>query len=234
MPLNLFTRRNSHATYLQCTLGGRGFQLGQKSEFTVTFVLARLSISSETTVLTQAETAHLVRRVQRGDRAAFTALVKGCLRAGYVTALSVVSRPADAEDVAQDAFLKAFEHIDNCREPEHFVAWFLQIVRNRAFNWLEGRRLRDVPADGARILEFSSASAESAGMRQALLAALEALEPRQREVVLLHDLENWTHPEIAMALGISEVGSRQHLFRARQLMRAKLGDGAPLEEKHGP
>jgi RNA polymerase sigma factor (sigma-70 family) len=71
-------------------------------------------------------------------------------------------------------------------------------------------------------------------MRQALLDALAALEPRQREVVLLHDLENWTHPEIAAALGISEVWSRQHLFRARQLLRAKLGAGPRCEENHGP
>ena len=168
-------------------------------------MLARLSISSKTNVLTQAETGDLVRRAQQGDREAFAALVKGYLRAGYVVALSVVSRPADADDVAQDAFLKAFERIDSCREPEHFAAWFLQIVRHRAINWLESRRLRDVPADGAKILEFSTAPAESAG-----------------------------HPEIAVVLGISEVWSRQHLLRARRLMRAKLGVGAPAGEKHGP
>jgi RNA polymerase sigma-70 factor (ECF subfamily) len=204
------------------------------SDFAVTSTPARLSTRSKTTVLTQTETADLVRRAQQGDREAFTALVKGYLRAGYVVALSVVSRPADADDVAQDAFLKAFERLDSCREPEHFAAWFLQIVRHRAFNWLESRRLRDVSADGAKILEFSTTPAESAGMRQALLSALAALEPRQREVVLLHDLENWTHPEIAAALNISEVSSRQHLFRARQLMRAKLGATAPSEENHGP
>jgi RNA polymerase sigma-70 factor (ECF subfamily) len=196
-------------------------------------MLARLSIPSESTVLTQPETANLVRRAQGGDQNAFSALVKGYLRAGYLVALSVVSRPADAEDIAQDAFLKAFERIDSCREPEHFSAWFLQIVRNRAFNWLESRRLRDVPADGAKVLELITAPTEFAGMRQALLAALDTLDPRQREVVLLHDLESWSHPEIAAALGISEVGSRQHLFRAHQLMRIALGGGAPLEENHG-
>jgi RNA polymerase sigma-70 factor (ECF subfamily) len=195
-------------------------------------MLARLSISRTTTVLTQAETAEFVCRAQRGDRAAFAALVKGYLRAGYAVALSVLSRPADAEDVAQDSFLKAFERIETCREPEHFAAWFLQIVRNRAFNWLESRRLRDVSADGAKVIEFSTTPAESAGMRQALLDALAVLDPRQREVVLLHDLENWTHPEIAAALEISEVWSRQHLFRARQILRTKLG-GVPLEENHG-
>jgi RNA polymerase sigma-70 factor (ECF subfamily) len=194
---------------------------------------ARLSPLRITTVQTKAETAELVRRAQQGDPHAFTALIKEYLRAGYAVALSVLSRPADAEDVAQDSFLKAFERIETCREPEHFAAWFFQIVRNRAFNWLESRRLRDVASDDAKIIEFSTAPVESAGMRHTLLVALAALEPAQREVVLLHDLENWTHSEIAAALGISEVGSRQHLFRARQLMRAKLSGGTPSEEHHG-
>lgn len=184
-------------------------------------------------MLTQAETAELVRRAQRGDSAAFTALVKGYLRAGYLVALSVLARPADAEDVAQDSFMRAFENIDSCRDPERFAGWFLQIVRNRALNWLESRRLRDVSPDGAKVIELFTAPAQSVGMRQALLEALSTLEPRQREIVLLHDLENWTHAEIASALGISEVLSRQSLFRARQNMRAKLGGAAPLEENHG-
>ncbi len=185
-------------------------------------------------MLSRSETADFVRRVQRGERMAFTALVKAYLRPGYAVALAVVTRPADAEDIAQDAILKAFERIDTRREPEHFAAWFFRIVRNHAFNWLEGRRLRDVCADGAQVLEFSTFPPTSAGMRHALLAALAALDPRQREVVLLHDLEDWTHPEIATALGISELLSRQHLFRARHTMRTRLGTGQPLEERHGP
>ena len=61
-------------------------------------------------------------------------------------------------------------------------------------------------------------------LRRKLVAALEQLTPVQREVVLLHDLESWTHAEIARALEISEVMSRQHLFVARKAMREWLGD----------
>jgi RNA polymerase sigma-70 factor, ECF subfamily len=184
-------------------------------------------------VLTQEATADLVRGALRGDSGAFTGLVRAYLRPAYSVALSVVRRPTDAEDVAQDAFMKAFASLDTCREPEHFAAWLFQIVRNRARNLLDSRRLRDVAADEGKVLDFASPSPESAGMREALLAALSDLDEEKREVVLLHDLENWTHAEIAQALHISEVLSRQRLFRARQLLRARLdGDAAQQTEEH--
>jgi RNA polymerase sigma-70 factor, ECF subfamily len=179
-------------------------------------------------VLTQQDTAALVRRALRGEPPAFTDLVRAYLRPAYSVALSIVRRPMDAEDVAQDSFMKAFSSLETCREPEHFAAWLFQIVRNRARNLLDSRRLRDVAPDQSKVLEFASPTSDSAGMRDALLAALGELDEQKREVVLLHDLENWTHAEIARALNISEVLSRQNLFRARQILRAKL-DGHSTE-----
>jgi RNA polymerase sigma-70 factor (ECF subfamily) len=172
--------------------------------------------------------ADLVDRVRRGEAEAYAGLVRAYLRPAYAVALSVVGRPADAEDIAQDAFLKAFAAIDTCHAPEHFGAWLFQIVRNRARNFLESRGLREVVTDGRRVLEIVLMPPESAGMREALLSALADLEVEDRQVVLLHDLERWTHAEIAQALAISEVHSRQRLFRARRAMRVKLdGQGSP-------
>jgi RNA polymerase sigma-70 factor (ECF subfamily) len=184
-------------------------------------------------VLTREATADLVRRALRGEREAFTGLVQVFLRPGYSVALSIVGRPMDAEDVAQESFMKAFASLESCREPERFAAWYFQIVRNRARNMLDGRRLRDVAPGGARILELVSLASETAGMREALLSALDALDEEKREVVLLHDLESWTHAEIAQALNITEVHSRQHLWKARQILRAKLdGDSSLHGEEH--
>jgi RNA polymerase sigma-70 factor, ECF subfamily len=185
-------------------------------------------------VLTQEATAELVRRALRGEAEAFTDLVRAYLRPAYSVALSVLGRPADAEDIAQDAFMKAFASLESCREPEHFAAWLFQIVRNRARNLLDSRRLRDVASDEGKVLEFARPAPEAAGMRDALLSALAELDDDKRSVVLLHDLENWTHAEIAQTLNISEVHSRQHLFRARQILRTKLdGDlSKPTEEHH--
>ena len=185
-------------------------------------------------MLADQATAALVARAQRGESAAFEALVRAYLRAAYSVALAVVGRPADAEDVAQDAFLLAFERIDSCREPARFAGWLLQIVRNRGRNWLDRRKWRDVPAD-PRVAERSVVASSSGdpSLRERLLRALELLDSVQREVVLLHDLEGWTHPEIAAALGMSEVMSRQHLFQARRQLRAQLGARASAGEDHG-
>jgi RNA polymerase sigma-70 factor (ECF subfamily) len=174
----------------------------------------------------------LVRRVQAGDPDASARLVQMFLRAAYLTALSIVTRPSDAEDVAQDAFMVALERIDSCREPARFAGWFLQIVRNRALNWLARRRLRDVVADDRRPVAQSDAAVPgSPRLKQQLLAALGELTETQREVVLLHDLEEWTHAEIADALGMSEVMCRQHLWNARRKLRVQLSAHAPAEKK---
>ncbi len=182
-------------------------------------------------MLDGATTAELVLRARRGDAAAFAELARAYLRPAYSVALAVVGRPADAEDVAQDALMAALERIDDCREPARFAAWLLQIVRNRGRNLLDRRRLRDVPADEPPEV----AGPAPVGDRVAhdrLLAALAELAEVQREVVLLHDLEEWTHAEIAGALGCSETMSRQHLFQARRRLRARLADEVP-EVSHG-
>jgi len=176
-------------------------------------------------------TAVLVGRAKRGDRDAFAGLARAYLRASWAVALAVVGRPADAEDVAQDALLAAFAKLDTCREPRRFAAWLLQIVRNRARSWLDQRRLRDVPAvEPSPLPDPAGSPAVEPGVRGRLVAALALLTPMQREIVLLHDLEEWTHAEIAGWLSISEVMSRQHLFQARRVLRERLAPDAPRED----
>jgi RNA polymerase sigma-70 factor (ECF subfamily) len=175
-------------------------------------------------------TAELVDRARRGEAEATTTLVRAYLRPAYSVALAIVGRPADAEDVAQEALVTAFERIHTCREPSRFAGWLLQIVRNRARNLLDWRRLHDVHPEPDHVPEPSvEARVEQVGMRKRLLDALAQLPPVQRETVLLHDLEGWTHAEIAAALKMSEVMSRQHLFQARQVLRTKLVDDDPSE-----
>lgn len=185
-------------------------------------------------MLDQNATAALVVRAQRGDGTAFAELARAFLRAAYSVALAVVGRPVDAEDVAQDALVTALEKIGSCREPDRFAGWLLTIVRNRARNLLESRRLREVPGDSpGEPPRDDSSGVERLGLRGQLLAALSELGDVRREVVLLHDLEEWTHADIAAALGMSELMSRQHLFQARRALRESLRDEAPAEVKHG-
>jgi len=169
----------------------------------------------------------LVTRAQRGEPAAFEALARRFLRPAYAVALPIVKRPSDAEDVAQEALIIACERVGTCREPARFAAWLFQIVRNHARNWLARRRLRDVGAEPAAAEQPDTGPAPDAhAFRSQLLAALEELGEAQQQVVLLHDLDGWTHQEIADALGISVVMSRQHLFQARQRLRAGFAPNA--------
>lgn len=164
--------------------------------------------------------ADLVVRARRGEAGAFDQLVRRHLRAAYAVALAVLGRPSDADDIAQEAFVTALERLDDCRDPARFSGWLVQIVRNRALNALAKRKLRD-PTD--EIGDHAVVSiAGDVVLRGRLLAALGTLSPVQREIVLLHDLDGWTHAELADALGLSEVHCRQHLFTARRALRALL------------
>ncbi|MBK8229299.1 MAG: RNA polymerase sigma factor [Candidatus Eisenbacteria bacterium] len=171
--------------------------------------------------------AELVARARKGDGAGFDALVRRHYRAAYAVALAVLGRRDDAEDICQEAWIRVLERIDDCRDPSRFVYWMLQIVRNRARNHLAYRKVRH-----ASSLEETPehAAPTTAGsdvlLRGRLEAALGELTEVQREVVLLHDLEGFEHREIGESLGISEVMSRQHLFRARQQLRGILGERA--------
>lgn len=173
-------------------------------------------------------TAGLVQRSLAGDGRAFEALVRAHLRAAYAVALAVVRVPAEAEDVAQEAFVVAYEKLHTCREPARFSGWLMHIVRNHAHNHHAQGRVRQAHAAGHQERAVTeNAAANTVGVRERLLAALGHLPPRQAEVVLLHDLEGWTHGEIAQALELTETNSRQLLFTARQRLREVLADDAP-------
>lgn len=178
--------------------------------------------------------ARLVERARAGDAAAFDGLVRRHVRSAYAVALGVLANPHDAEDACQDAFITALERLEQCREPERFAAWLLQIVRNRARNNLRAERARPVTALDPTVLHSAdpgpAADAERAQLRDGLLAALSQLTEVQREVVLLHDLEGWRHGEIGDLLGIAEGTSRYHLSVARRALRPLLRPLASEEE----
>ena len=175
--------------------------------------------------------AVLVERARRGDAEAFEALVRRHYRAAFSVALSQLGDVMDAEDVVQDAFIRALERLDDCI-PERFLGWLLTIVRNRAHNYRDYRRVRASSPLDAVAAESSldtAREAEQGQLRTLLEEALTTLTPTQREVALLHDMEGWKHREIAEALELSEVTSRQHLFNARRLLRERLGANALKE-----
>jgi len=171
----------------------------------------------------------LVARAREGDAAAFDTLVRRYYTAAFGVALSILGRQADAEDVCQDAWVRALEKLDTCRKPDRFVFWFLQIVRNRARNLLDSRRVRATePLESEALAgsEDPKQDLERERLRARLEKALSGIPEIQREIVLLHDLEGWNHRDIAESAGISEVMSRQQLFQARRRLREILGADA--------
>lgn len=176
---------------------------------------------------TERSDAALVQGVRRGDREAAAALADRHLRGCRAVALAIVGEIAAAEDVCQDGFVYAMAHIDDCRDPARFGAWLRQIVRSHARNHLrDEKRDRVVPL--ASVAEPAARAspardAELAEIRERLLTALATLPEERREVVLLHDLEGWTHREIAERMDLPAGTVRSHLHLARKALRALLG-----------
>lgn len=166
-----------------------------------------------------------------GESRAFSELVRRYQRAAYLVALGVTRRHADAEDVAQEAFMVALQRLEECRDPDRFAGWFTTIVKNRARNLLRREQLREgepVPFQVPSKIPGPDRETARAELRGTLSDALGALSPLQREVVLLHDLEGWKHREIAERLDMPSGTVRSHLHFARRRLRELLGGRVDL------
>jgi RNA polymerase sigma-70 factor (ECF subfamily) len=168
----------------------------------------------------------LVAQARAGSRAAAGELVRRYLSGCRATALAIVGDITVAEDACQDGLVYAMAHLHDCRQPDRFGAWLRQIVRSHARTLARReRRARSVPLEGAQDLADRARASEAAErneVRRALLAALATLSEVRREVVLLHDLEGWTHREIAERMELPEGTVRSHLHLARQALRKLL------------
>jgi RNA polymerase sigma factor (sigma-70 family) len=174
--------------------------------------------------------AELVAHVLAGDATAFETLVRRHFRACFAVAMARLRDADEAEDVCQDALVRAYEWLADCRDPSRFGRWLLRIVRNRALRRVAYETVRRaVGLDRAEAQAGGSTPEEAAvhaELRHALAGALAQLRPVAREVVLLYDHEGFAHREIAERLGISEAMSRRHLSDARARLRRIL-------ERHG-
>lgn len=189
-----------------------------------------------------AEDAALVERVRAGDADAFNQLARRHIKAVHAAALSVTGEGSDAEDVVQDAFVIALERLDDCQPAEKFRPWLLTITRNRALDLLRRNKVRRYEpidtADGTNDSVSASSAptplkhAELADMRAHLEAGIATLTPVRREVLLLYDLEGWSHAEIAEHLQLAVPTVRSHLFLARRDLRARLSPELYTEHDH--
>ena len=128
-----------------------------------------------------------------------------------------------AADIAQDVWIQIFRALPGYRGDSQFGTWVHRIAVNRTLNALRKiRRLAKVEVD----IEDDSASVDQDSERSLLAATIEEatqkLSPGAREVFLLHDVQGYTHEEIAQELGITSGGSKSQLFKARAKLRRLL------------
>src|SRR5215211_3102743 len=138
----------------------------------------------------------LVAAAQRGDAGAFAKLVQRHQRRAYAVARSIVLSHEDAEDAVQEGFLPAFRALDRFRLGQPFGAWLHRIVANAAFDSTRRRKVRDADELPETVASPFRDPAEADDLRLRLQAALSRLSPRQRSVIVLHDVEGYKHAEI--------------------------------------
>jgi len=160
----------------------------------------------------------LVRRAMDGDREAFSDLAVTHWRRLLALARSIVA-DLEAEDVVQDALIKAWRKLGSLREEKAFGAWLTRIVANTAVANARRRRFFE-PIDGVAVATMGS----SVDHRIDVDRLLVKLPPRQRAVLHLTSIEGMTDHEIGDALGISKSSVRVHRLRARRRL-AEIVDG---------
>lgn len=177
----------------------------------------------------------LVTAAKAGDAAAFEELVNRYERKIFRLTMNITRNREDAEDAMQDAFMKAFSHLDRFHEDSRFYTWLVRIAANEALMRLRKRRPNQFSLDEPIESEddFVPQQIEDWGpspeqrfaqteMRDILRGVIEELPPDFRVVFLLRDVEGLSTEETAETVGISEAAVKSRLLRARLKLRQKL------------
>jgi RNA polymerase sigma-70 factor (ECF subfamily) len=177
-----------------------------------------------------------IQLVRGGDAGAFCELIRPYGRRLYLKTLSIVGNDADAEEVVQNALLKAFNKISQFRQEASFYTWLFRITVNEARMWLRSSRRHihesldnnNEDGEGQLVREIGDSREgpfevlEKKQVRLAILKALRRLSACHREVVVLRDLHLCSISETARILAISEINVRSRLRRGRVQLRRAL------------
>ncbi len=189
----------------------------------------------------------LLRRIRDGEHECFYELIRPYERRVYAAAYAILRNEAEAEDVAQEAVLKAFANIRRFRGEARFSTWLIQITVNEARMRIRKARphlmqsLDEVPDDEGNYTpqdfadwrEIPSEALERKEVREKLAEALASLGQIYREVFVMRDVQHRSIDETAKLLGISTASVKTRLLRARLMLRDLLapGLGGPWSSK---
>jgi RNA polymerase sigma-70 factor (ECF subfamily) len=180
----------------------------------------------------QARERTLLERARRGDMEAFDALITPLLPRALALARRFMRQSQDADDVVQDACLRVLDRIHQHDGQHAFAPWFFKILVNLALNAQQVRKRRDhEPLSDVTVLPRDAPAdvAVRAEIRDRFAAAVGTLPPRQRQIVMMHEVDGWAATEIAEVLSLSAATVRWHLHEARRTLRQAL-DG--LQSSH--
>jgi RNA polymerase sigma-70 factor, ECF subfamily len=184
----------------------------------------------------------LVDRFKQGDQSAFEQMVTRYWDRIYAMVNQLLRNPQDAEEVTQDAFIRAHRGLVNFRGESAFSTWLYQIATNLARNryWYWWRRRRDktisfdqpLSADKettlVEVFPADMETPEDATVTQEFVnriaECMNRLSPKHREILVLRNVQNLSYEEIAEILGISVGTVKSRIARARESLRAKMGD----------
>lgn len=180
---------------------------------------------------TQYQNIHqdLIDRCRKGDTKAQFELYKVYYKPMYNISLHMVGNATEAEDVMQEAFLKAFTKIDTYEGVVSFGAWLKKIVINRSLDFLKKRKVKfeeineKIPDEEPEGIVISEVHMEK------LKRAIQQLPDGYRVVLTLYLLEGYDHEEIAQILGITNVSSRSQYMRAKLKLREMLKEEEMFE-----
>jgi RNA polymerase sigma-70 factor (ECF subfamily) len=169
-----------------------------------------------------------VRRARKGDSNAFAALVRAVQRPVYGLCLRLLRNEAEASEVAQETFLRAYQNLDRYDDTRPFDLWVLTIARNLCLDLLRRRsKLQTEDVDEhAQALPSGEASVEEHAMvrqeRQSLEDAMATLSVDDREVLALYYVQKRTTKEIAQVMNVAPGTIMARLFRAREKLRTRM------------
>jgi RNA polymerase sigma-70 factor (ECF subfamily) len=180
----------------------------------------------------------LVRKAQRGDLKAYDELVQRYQERIYATVYHMTSNHEDANDLAQDSFIKAYRALKSFKGGSSFYTWLYRIAVNKTINFLKQRKnrthmsLNDLDINTENNPDLVALISEKTPRRDAglkelqekLNAALLKLSEPHRLVVVLHDVQGQSHEEIAEIMDCNIGTVRSRLFYARQQLQSLLAD----------
>lgn len=170
----------------------------------------------------------LVRAAASGDKAAFEALYRRHSRRIFAVLFRLSGgQPSRAEDLVQEAFIRAWQALPGFRFESAFSTWLHRLAVNTALMQIRSRvGAEDSETDDSALAYLPShdTAGDLTRERLDLERAVATLPERARAVLVLHDIEGWKHEEIATELGMAVGSSKAQLHRARKLLRQRLGE----------